>query len=340
MDVARVVAMVLVVLDHAVIYVSPLYATDTGDPRWWVAEPLLAVSRLAVPIFLMVSGALLLDPARREPLRSFATRRLHRVGLPLLVWGVAYLVYRDIVPVLERDLTPDKGVRALLAGEPYYHLYYLYIALGMYALTPLLRRLIATVDRKYVAALCCFAFLFGVVDQFPRFDLHLGATNGFTMFIDYIGFYLAGWLLRDAASPRRATAAAAVLVAAMAAVVLGTWALINADEAEHWFYLASYLSPTVIVASLALFVLLQSARLDVRGRTVFRRLADLSLGTYLVHPMVLDLIRPDLDDRGPTMPPGVDGLLIWVWGLTLAGLVAGLTISFLARLVPGLRQVF
>lgn len=334
MDLGRVIAMVLVVLDHAVINVRVLADQDTGDVRWWIAQFLLAISRLAVPVFIMISGALLLDPARTEPLGTFARRRLQRVAVPLLVWSVAYLTfYRD---VLDQPLTDEDALRRLVAGDPYYHLYYLYIALGLYALTPFLRRLIAAADRQMVVALCGLAFALGITDQFLQWVLQVGANNGLTYFVDYVGFYLAGWLLRDAARNRRLMRAAAPgLALAIALVVLASWALIEAGQGVQWFYPHSYLSPLVIVASIGLYVTLQTSRSSGRGAGRLRRLSDLSLGTYLVHPMLLDLYR---EDR--TMPAGVDGFLGWVLGLTLLGVLAGLTITSVARLVPVLRRVF
>jgi surface polysaccharide O-acyltransferase-like enzyme len=341
MDLTRVVAMVLVVLDHAVIEVAPLAERATSDVRWWVAEALLAVSRLAVPLFIMVSGALLLDPARTEPVSEFARRRLQRVAVPLLVWALTYLTFRK--DVLAEPLTGERAVDDLASGSPYYHLYYLYIALGLYALTPFLRRLIGAVDRRTIMMLCGMAFALGIGDQFLRTVLQVGSSNGLTYFVDYVGFYLAGWLLRDVRLRRGQTrTAAAALVAAVAVVVLASATLVELGAGEHWFYPATYLSPAVIAAAVALLLLLQTARLGTSSQSVVRRLSDLSLGTYLVHPMLLDLFRRATVFRreAPSMPGGVDGLLGWVLGLTVGGLLAGMAVTFVARLVPVVRRVF
>lgn len=333
MDVARVVAMVLVVLDHAVIQAAVLARRDTTAAEWWVAEPLLAVSRLAVPIFIMVSGALLLDPARSDSLRTFAQRRLARVGIPLLFWAIAYLTFRR--DVLDQSLSGGQALRDIASGDPHYHLYYLYIALGLYAITPFLRRLIATMEHRSIVILCGMAFLLGAVDQFLRTVLQVGSSNGITLFVDYVGFYLAGWLLRDVGRRQPAGRSAAAAVFALALVVLVTATLIDTGQGAHWFYPSTYLSPAVIVASIALFLLLQRARPAGRRAKVARRLSDLSLGTYLVHPMILDLIRQER-----TEPDGVGGLLLWVGSLTASGLVGGLVITMVARRIPLLSRVF
>lgn len=61
---------------------------------WWIANVIDTFAGPAVPLFYMLSGMLLLDPAKKEPIRTFLMKRARRVLLPWLAWGIIYLCWR------------------------------------------------------------------------------------------------------------------------------------------------------------------------------------------------------------------------------------------------------
>ena len=82
LDAARVAAIVAVVLlqvSASVVTQAPL-----GSTVWWVGNGYDALVRWCVPVFVMVSGALLLDARKTESLATFFRKRAARIGLPLL----------------------------------------------------------------------------------------------------------------------------------------------------------------------------------------------------------------------------------------------------------------
>ncbi|MDH7564825.1 MAG: acyltransferase family protein [Candidatus Bathyarchaeota archaeon] len=92
-DLIRAYAMVLVLVLHAA--TEPVQIADLMSPEgvtlWWTTNIYDSIARPAVPLFVMLSGALLLQPAKLgEPLRVFFKKRLNRIGLPFLFWGAAY----------------------------------------------------------------------------------------------------------------------------------------------------------------------------------------------------------------------------------------------------------
>src|SRR3954447_23076195 len=77
LDLARVLAIGAVLAVHeAGAAVGARRPGEPADPAWWAANVLDAASRWCVPVFVMVSGALLLDPRRTERPREFYRRRL------------------------------------------------------------------------------------------------------------------------------------------------------------------------------------------------------------------------------------------------------------------------
>src|SRR5205814_94996 len=104
-----------------------------GEPR--------VVVQAAGPVFIMVSGALLLESRPGEGARAFYARRLQRIAIPLVVAHVGYLLVR--FRWLHEPLTVPRVVADLLHATVYVQLYFFWIILGLYLITPLLRSALA-----------------------------------------------------------------------------------------------------------------------------------------------------------------------------------------------------
>src|SRR5437868_4695382 len=91
-DYARVIGTVAVICQH-VAHRSTLVAPwNPESPTRWSIMALEAACRWAVPVFVMLSGALLLDPDRKETPKAFYRKRFWRVGIPLVFWSTFYVL--------------------------------------------------------------------------------------------------------------------------------------------------------------------------------------------------------------------------------------------------------
>lgn len=135
LDVLRCLACLAVVLLHS----SSAYATDTfGTANFYGGNIIGSLTRFAVPVFVMVSGALMLDE-NRETNGKKLLRRFIRLGVFFVFWSIAYAVlFQLLIPLLEkREISVSALLLALINGH--YHLWFIPMILGLYAITPLLR---------------------------------------------------------------------------------------------------------------------------------------------------------------------------------------------------------
>ena len=130
-DFMRIVAAFAVV----VIHVSSYYLkNDFTQYSWMFANFFNAFSRWSVPLFIMISGALLISDKSFQNVDLFFKKRLNRILLPLVFWSVIFTLFSIYV----YDFFSIKDIFArLYIGEPYYHLWYLFLILGIYFVTPL-----------------------------------------------------------------------------------------------------------------------------------------------------------------------------------------------------------
>ena len=129
-DILRVVSMCMVVIIHVANVYSRSFGL-IGNKSFAVSLFFNTVSRISVPIFLMISGALLLD--REFNLKKYI-KRLIKFILLIIVWDAIYLIWE----YLYLGTTYDKLYNLLL--NPYRaHLWFLYTIVVLYAIQPLLR---------------------------------------------------------------------------------------------------------------------------------------------------------------------------------------------------------
>lgn len=134
-DYIRAVAIFFVICIHSSGLLNEACSSETSIGVAHIAHALMGIIGAGVPLFVMLSGALLLG--REETLQSFFKRRLTRVLIPFFVWSfiVCSIQYlqdggRSIMNFLQlyigKSLTD--GVHGIY--------WYIYMLLGLYALTP------------------------------------------------------------------------------------------------------------------------------------------------------------------------------------------------------------
>jgi surface polysaccharide O-acyltransferase-like enzyme len=331
-DALRVAAAVAVVSLH--VAAEPVvFVRDRSSLAWWTGNLIDSAARWCVPIFVMLSGALLL-PRRGEPTRDFFTRRVRRLAIPLVAWSAAYICFR----AWRRGGMPGWewiGDR-LLYGRPEYHMWYVFMTLGLYLLTPPLRVFVARTGRRgLVGATLALLLVACIHDALFCFGFAPPLRTVFDMWLPYLGYYLAGHAARRHAPRISSGALAAAIAACIALIALGTRPLMDRyGILPAGLYLYEYLSPPVVAMSLAVFLLGSRIRAPAPNGLVARWVRDASgatLGIYLIHVMVIRLLR----DQGlAAVPLGAAGVPI-VAGVALV--ISYAAVSALRRL-PLLRH--
>jgi len=306
----RVVAALAVVVLHTS-HFFVINRDNVAPDAWWVGNLIDSAVRWCVPVFVMVSGALLLDPSRHEDALAFARKRAGRVLTPLVFWTIFYLAFRIIFQNLQFG-----EIRRLLAeGIPYYHLWYLFMIPGLYLVTPFLRTYIRhSEDRErwyLILVLLLLAAINGYVTYFQRAD----TQSVFTLFVPYIAYYLAGYQLRRL--DFRGSPVWLLLGEFLGCIALtAIGAAILYQRYGHSFrglYFYDYFSAPVMGAALSLFVLMRfavarnGAGLPVFLRNLIRALEPATLGIYVVHALLLAIVQ-GLGGLDPNRVPPIVGI--------------------------------
>lgn len=302
-DLARALAILGVMAIH-VFY--PVYSRPDflGGFSWWLAHTLDVVSRDSVPLFIMISGYLLLDPSKKTPLANILHRSINRIGIPLLFWSAIYF-YGEFV-WYERMSTWQSITQTFFSAS-LFHLYFLVIMINLYLLIPVTKTYLKSATGKSIHYLLSLAFVWGAALyalQFFVFKDH-NIFNIFTIWLPYYGYFLAGHYLgkKKFTSFQIKIALVIYVGAVLFTNLIGYINLQWFARGQLWFwglggseYFASYLSPNVIAMSLPMFVLIMKTKTWFTTTTnnlyvgVVQKISRSAFGIYLVHIAIINTL--------------------------------------------------
>ena len=195
LDVLRVLATCAVVLMHVL-----TGATDVTDasivPEY--RSLLLSVMDLVtwcVPIFLLISGYLFLNPERTLTYPVMIKKYCRRIALAILLFGVPYAASELVVAERTfRIMMIPEALKMTLTGHTWSHMWYLYLILFLYLITPLLKKVLRVLPVWGVAAVMVVIFLGSSVAPFLNKVLDVNSIPVLPDGGVYFLYYLCGYL--------------------------------------------------------------------------------------------------------------------------------------------------
>lgn len=334
---ARVLAVIAVVILHiATSYVTYDFPNQTttwwlppylNRENWWLGNVFDSAMRWCVPVFIMLSGMLLLP--KDEPAIVFYRKRMSRILIPLLFWVLVY----SLINYFFSEHSKKQIVSEALNGTVFYHLWYVYMLLGLYAVTPLLRKWVRywSLNHLLIFSLSLI-FVTMIISPIilPKIPLFPGYFIIWT--IKYIGYYFLGYcfiqpnfLQHIQNSILWVLYFISIVLTAITAYFMAKW------FGPDWgMYPYDFLSPTVIVMSICVFTLFSKMKKPKRDNTWISVLNAETLGVYLIHPLFLGAFQKYL---GFYLIKS--GWFIPIVGLTIATL--SFAVIWVMQRIPGLR---
>ena len=141
----KTLACIAVVMLHT-FYAADAYAGTVSEH--FLMQELRNLCQWAVPCFVMVSGALLLESGKQITLEKLWKRYIFRMAAALLFFSFFYAVLDGI---LNNDLgtgTVLTAIRDIVFGGGYRHMWYLYMMTGIYIFLPVYKYVADFADKK------------------------------------------------------------------------------------------------------------------------------------------------------------------------------------------------
>lgn len=298
-DIMRFVAILAVIMIHtsAIFVIS----SDGTTADFVLANVLDSLSRFSVPLFLMISGALMLNE-KKEIDNKKIFRSAAGFFVLLVVWSIIYSLYDTVLlPYLSSSPISIKSA-ILSAIKGYGHLWYLYVTVGLYLITPVLRLFVKLKNNKTVkyflilSVAVCFATPFvntvvsvclpgnSFVSQYvSKFEL------GFLT--EYLTYYILGWYLSNIEIKKHTRIWIYVAGAAgLIITVVGTHLFYHDSGAD--FYSYSMLNILAYSTSVFVFIFYLLKKKDLsKHKKLLTAQSGLTFGVYLIHCIFISVFE-------------------------------------------------
>lgn len=294
-DILRIVATFFIVLIHTSTF--EWFDAPVTSLHWVGLNFYDSLSRWAVTAFLMLSGMLFLDPAVNRPTVKIYTKYIPRIACALVFWDILYGCVHLAARPGNPCFTDIVRIPLSLLFSPQIHLWFLYVIIGLYILTPLLRVFTRHAEKKDVIYFLALFLVFGTLLPGVNFiihqTLHLSLYKHIIIpgFASFIGAFVAGYFFSHYEISKTARRVFYALgIASWCIAFFGTWyfALLHGEPDE---YLLGNLRTTTFLIAVAAFLFVRERFKDrVAGPKMQKVISELSactFGIYLVHPLFL-----------------------------------------------------
>ena len=347
LEILRGIAVLLVIFNHTDGFFQ-YYSTTENGLTWIWSFFCSVLCRINVPLFFMISGALLLG--KEESLRDLFRKRIARMLAVLLIFSL----FQYGVDLWRGAAVPVSFfwfVKATLAGQVEETYWFLYTYLGMLLLLPFFRCLVRQLPVSGYRYLLALEIALGVVAPVIGAVTGIGLQNSIFPLNVYVFYLLMGYYLdqraKTAAGSEKKEAVAAALTA-LGCICL-TVGIVIWRRLAHGSYQQGDLERFTPVLAVAVFDLVRclcrvvrarpaGARTHTGMRRLLRRMVETvgscAFGIYLVEqPVRILLLRLYFYFCDHTV--GVIACTVYVLSTFLVSLCAAL----LLKRIPLLRRI-
>ena len=314
----RALACISVVILHSSYTVYGLHQDDIGDTPYLFIQIIVQLCMWAVPAFVMVTGALLLDPAKEVSAHKLFCKYIKRVFTALVLCGMLFRVF-DML--MNREAFSAGGLaygfREIYTGASWSHLWYLYLILGLYFLLPFYKMISAHASHADIRYLLVLMFMFFAV--LPISDVWGDSTAFYINAADIYPFYLfLGYAMHSGIIRIGKRGGLVMLIAGIVLNILTAY-FYYGKGMESFSFMIGYSGIPTIVLSAGAFACIQHCE----WRSVLLQAVDRqSFGIYLIHLLFVRLIFRYMGVN-PLDYPGAAGILL------TAAIIAGvLAVSY------------
>lgn len=342
-DLLRIFATFAVVLVHCC-FTS--IANRQIDSHWHILNIFDSISRFAVPVFFMISGALFLDKERTLSVRKLYTKNVLRLCTAFAFWSVLYAL---LTAYIKHKFTIGNLFSYFVNG--YYHMWFIPAMIGIYILLPLLRKISENDNLVKYFLLICLVFYYvpelivTLLEYLPFSEastietaltdvvsaLKLYPTRGYAFYF-FLGHYLH---TKDFTKVQKVVSAILGFAGTIGIIALTACVSLKEGKLDENFY--NYTALLVFLQAQGVFVLFKNAeniKISDKASEVIQSLSKYTFGCYLMHVIPITIYEKHILTDA-VYPPLV---YISIPVLAIAVFVISMAVSALLNHIPFVKK--
>lgn len=334
LDILRFLAICLVIYMHSGPIGLHAFEAGTGTITYWLSIYFYPLAQICVPLFFMISGALLLR--KQEDIGTVLKKRVLRMFIVVIFAIILQYAYLCIT----QSITPSvmEGLKAFYTGGIITQQWFLYAYISMLLLLPFLQKLAGQLEEKDFLYLIILQVIFHTICPMVEAITDWEATTIALPLLENILFYpLLGYYLANKIKMFDSIKWTVLLNIGAIVISVGN-ALMNHHSWTNGERIAYGELFTYLYAA-ALFLLIKYLFTQVilpkeKAQKFWAFCRNGIFGTYICENIFRDFYTPIYTNiLGESL--NVIGLPLWI----LAVVLTGILITNILKLIPGFKQI-
>ena len=292
----RAIGCIGVVLLHAVFTGNMLFLDSLNANQNLEAQIIENLMMWAVPSFIMVTGALSLEPNKKIPLKKLFGKNIFKIIKSIVFFTIVYSIF-DMAMNGEGFTSAGVmlGISNILTGDGWAHMWYMYMLIGIYLLMPVYKLVTDNGSNRILKYFIAVYIIFvAIIPLFQVFNLKCGfyihERNIYPCYL-FLGYAINKEIIE--LDKRKS-----VIMILVSAIAVGTLTIVGfRNDIQNISLMWGYSSVLVVIGSAGIFGFIdniESSKPGLFGRFLIK-LDSCSFGIYLIHMIFLRLIMTHLN---------------------------------------------
>lgn len=334
-DFLRIFATFSVIMLH--VAAQNWYNTDINSIEWNIFNFYDSIVRWGVPIFIMISGSLLVN--KDLSIKSIYKKYIFRIITSFICWSIIYTL------LLSKPYSIKSTILTVIKGH--YHMWFLFMIVGLYMITPLIKQI--TLNKDLTKYFIVLGIIFAII--IPQFIsllsinyVYLGnfvqeimENINLHMILGYTVYYILGFYLDKTDIKAHYFKYICILgiLGFIVTIVFSTILSKYTQNANSLFY--GNFTLNVLLESILVFILskkiFKKIKLSIKKQKKLSQISKYCFGIYLVHVLVITYLDKLLNLNTLTFNP-----IFSVPIISIIVFIISLFISFVINQIPILKK--
>ena len=292
LDMLKIISCIFIVIIH--VTAPGFYGFKLKSASWIADVSFNLIARFAVPVFVMVSGALFLNENKEIDVKKIWKKNILHLSLIYVFWTLIYAIYS--IYNLNGKLSIINVLKTSIKSS-YYHLWFIPMLIGIYIIIPLLKPMVK--NKKLIEYFLIIFLLLKIIpftlDLFGISTIHSLVTRIDIPLLSYTGYFVLGHYINtfEIDKKRRKIIYIAGIISYIVSVV-GT-ILFSVYKSKAYETFNKEFSITTFFMSLAIFTLFKylfkEEKFKEKTQKIIIHLSQMTLGIYVIHAIFRDLLK-------------------------------------------------
>lgn len=314
-DLLKIICCISVIIIH----VSANYINDINNYKneMFYINLLNCMTRSAVPCFVMISGYFAIANKKEENYITFYKKKLKTIIIPMFIFTLSYFIIEIFNMLLGNSKKSIMGLfTSLMTGKLEYHMWYLYMIIFIYIITPILWQIKVKVGEKRFDVLGKILLIISI--PFALTSTHKFSYDiGFSMY--FLGYYMIGYSIGRRISDKSNTKFCIYLFIGL--IVLFVNSFFRLYILKNGFSDTTYELPfignftpinelwiLIVVASICIY----KSFLYLNFKINLFKISNYTLYIYMIHVMVLNVLNAISLDLTPYILIPVYTIIVFI----------------------------